>query len=46
MYYSPHCTVNRLVAMEIVVSYAFAGLGEVDNLMSVVYSTTLHCLKI
>ncbi len=44
MCYSPHCTVNRLVAMAIVGSYDFAGAREVDNLMPVIYSTTLDCL--
>ncbi len=37
MCYSPHCTVNSLVAMAIVSSYDFAGTSGVDNLMVVIY---------
>lgn len=39
MCFSPHYTVNRLVAMAIVVFICFAGTTEVD-IMSVIYSTT------
>lgn len=46
MYYIPHWTVNRLVAMVILGSYDFASVSGVNNPTSVIHSTLLDCLWI
>lgn len=42
---SPHCTVNRPVAMAIVGSYDWSGASQVNNPMSDVYSTAPQRLQ-